>query len=94
MSTYTSGFVTKEIRNILMDQKIISACCEGWALYGCDVKEKDGDSVCWQVSVSVPMFGIQSPSQHITEMKGERRCEGGENFLLCDVCIYSFLRVS
>ena len=29
MSTYTSGFVTKEIQNISMDQKIVSTCCEG-----------------------------------------------------------------
>ena len=29
MSTYTSVFVTKEIWNILMDQKIVSTCCEG-----------------------------------------------------------------
>ena len=29
MSTYTSGFVTKEIQSTLMDQKIVPACCEG-----------------------------------------------------------------
>ena len=29
MSTYTNGFVTREIWNISMDQKIIPACCEG-----------------------------------------------------------------
>ena len=29
MSTYASGFVTKKIWNISMDQKIISTCCEG-----------------------------------------------------------------
>ena len=29
VSTYTSVSVTKKIRNISMDQKIISTCCEG-----------------------------------------------------------------
>ena len=29
MSTYTSGFVIRGIWNILMDQKIFPACCEG-----------------------------------------------------------------
>ena len=42
VSTYTSVFVVREIQNILMDQKIIPACCEGYALYDCDVKEKMG----------------------------------------------------
>ena len=29
MSTFTSGFVTRGIWNILTDQKIVPACCEG-----------------------------------------------------------------
>ena len=29
VSTYTSGFITRGIRNIPTDQKIVLACCEG-----------------------------------------------------------------
>ena len=52
-----------------------------------------GIHFCWQVSISVPVAGIQSPCQHSAEMKDERKCKGEENFSCVIVCAYLFLSV-
>ena len=55
-------------------------------------KKKMGIIICWQVFGSVPVVAIHIPSQHDMEMKGEKQDEG-RNPLLCDIYVYSFLRM-
>ena len=43
MSTYTRESIIKKIQNISMDQGRFCMWSEGEVLYGCNIKEKDGD---------------------------------------------------